>query len=113
KSSEWVAFRVYIEDRSEPGGGKAGGANPPADIYCFQAWKTGILTSKRPDFSTVAPQLRMALTADSCAFLEALSGGGIYHGQAIVPGNLPNPNVGGVTADIQDCGPLYVGNHQI
>ena len=114
KGSEWVVFRVYIEDRSEPGGDKKL-ANPPADIYCFQAWKTGIPTSRKADFSTIAVGLRQALTADSCAFLNALSTpeADLYHGIAIVPGNLPSPDVFGQTADIQDCGPLYVGNHQI
>ena len=105
--AEWVVFRVYIEDRSEPGGGHPGGAVEPADIYCFQAWKTGIKVSKKPDFSTIATAFRQALGEANCDFLEALEGG-------VMPiGTLPSPTVGGVTADIQDCGPMHDGNHQI
>jgi hypothetical protein len=105
--AEWVVFRVYIEDRSEPGGGQPGGAVEPADIYCFQAWKTGIKISKKPDFSVIAADFRMALGQANCDFLTALQTGA----QPI--GSLPSPEVMGLTADIQDCGPLYDGNHQI
>jgi hypothetical protein len=105
--AEWVVFRVYIEDRSEPGGGQPGGAVEPADIYCFQAWKTGIKISKKPDFSVIAADFRMALGQANCDFLTALQSGA----QPI--GTLPSPEVMGLTADIQDCGPLYDGNHQI
>jgi hypothetical protein len=104
---QWVIFRVYIEDRSEPGGGHPGGAVEPADIYCFQAWKTGILVSKKPDFSTISPAFRTALGAANCAFLESLKSG------ALPIGSLPSATVDGLTADVQDCGPLESGNHQI
>jgi hypothetical protein len=105
--AEWVIFRVYIEDRSEPGGGHPGGAVEPADIYCFQAWKTGIKVSKKPDFSTISAEFRRALGAANCQFLEDLKSG-------VLPiGTLPPPTVDGVTADIQDCGPMHDGNHQI
>jgi hypothetical protein len=105
--AEWVVFRVYIEDRSEPGGGHPKGAVEPADIYCFQAWKTGIKVSKKPDFSAIAAPFRTALGAANCKFLEDLEGG-------VFPiGTLPSPIVDGVTADIQDCGPMHDGNHQI
>jgi hypothetical protein len=105
--AEWVVFRIYIEDRSEPGGGHPGGAVEPADIYCFQAWKTGIKVSKKPDFSTVAAAFRQALGAANCDFLTDLENG-------VFPiGTLPSPTVDGVTADIQDCGPMHDGNHQI
>jgi hypothetical protein len=107
KATEYVIFRVYIEDRSEPGGNHPGGAVEPADIYCFQAWKTGIKEVKRPDFSQVWLDFRRALGEANCAFLEGLSAGA----QPI--GSLPSPTVNGVTADIQDCGPMYSGNHQI
>jgi hypothetical protein len=107
QQEQWVVFRVYIEDRSEPGGNHPKGAVEPADIYCFQAWYTGILTSHKPDFSKIDAAFRTALGADSCAFLDALTGG------AIPIGTLPSPTVSGMTADIQDCGPLYTGNHQI
>jgi hypothetical protein len=105
--SEWVVFRIYIEDRSEPGGHHPGGAVEPADIYCFQAWKTGIKVSKKPDFSTVSAEFRHALGQANCDFLADLQNG------TLPIGTLPSPTVGGVTADIQDCGPMNTGNHQI
>jgi hypothetical protein len=111
--AEWVVFRVYIEDRSEPGGGHPGGAVEPADIYCFQAWKTGIKVSKKPDFSTIAAAFRTSLGAANCAFLESLEKGVDAAGTPVPIGTLPSPIVDGVTADIQDCGPLHDGNHQI
>jgi hypothetical protein len=105
--AEWVVFRIYIEDRSEPGGGHPGGAIEPADIYCFQAWKTGIKVSKRPDFSGISNPLRQALAEANCKFLEDLENG-------VHPiGTLPSPIVNGVPADVQDCGPMHDGNHQI
>jgi hypothetical protein len=107
KNAQWVIFRVYIEDRSEPGGFHPKGAIEPSDIYCFQAWKTGIPVSKKPDFSTVSPAFRAALGQANCDFLAALQSG------ALPIGSLPSPEVNGVTADIQDCGPLHDGNHQI
>jgi uncharacterized repeat protein (TIGR01451 family) len=105
--SEWVIFRIYIEDRSEPGNAHAGGAVEPADIYCFQAWKTGIKTTRKPDFTTISTAFRMALGEANCDFLRALETGGLPIG------TLPSPTVNGLTADIQDCGPLYNGNRQI
>jgi hypothetical protein len=105
--SEWVVFRIYIEDRSEPGGFHPGGAVEPADIYCFQAWKTGIKVSKKQDFSTVLPEFRHALGQANCDFLAALQNG------TLPIGSLPSPEVESVTADIQDCGPMSTGNHQI
>jgi len=107
KGAEWVVFRVYIEDRSEPGGFHPKGAVEPADIYCFQAWRTGIPVAKRQDFCDVAPDFRRALGQANCDFLAALESG------ALSIGSLPSPTVNGVTADIQDCGPLHDGNQQI
>jgi hypothetical protein len=104
---EWVIFRIYIEDRSEPGGAHPGGAVEPADIYCFQAWKTGIKTSKKPDFNTISTAFRTALGQANCDFVNALESG------ALPIGSLPSPTVNGLTADIQDCGPMHDGNHQI
>jgi hypothetical protein len=105
--AEWVIYRIYIEDRSEPGGGHPKGAVEPADIYCFQAWKTGIKTSKKPDFTNVSVAFRTALGEANCKFLEDLENG-------LLPiGTLPSPLVNGATADIQDCGPMHDGNHQI
>ena len=92
---------------SEPGGFHPKGAVEPADIYCFQAWKTGIRASKKPDFSTVSPEFRTALGQANCDFLAALENG------ALPIGTLPPPVVNGLTADIQDCGPLHDGNQQI
>jgi hypothetical protein len=105
--AEWVVFRVYIEDRSEPGGFHPKGSVEPADIYCFQAWKTGIKVSKKPDFSLVSTAFRGALGRANCEFLNALQTG------ALPIGTLPSPTVDGATADIQDCGPMSTGNHQI
>jgi len=61
----YVVFRVYVEDRSEPGGARPKGGNAPADVYCFQAWDTGIAVAKKPDYTTVATAFRTALAADS------------------------------------------------
>ena len=84
-----------------------GGAVEPADIYCFQAWKTGIKVSKKPIFDAIAASFRTALGEANCKFLEDLENG-------ILPiGTLPSPTVSGATADIQDCGPMHDGNHQI
>jgi hypothetical protein len=109
RNAEWVIFRIYIEDRSEPGGAKPGGAVEPADIYCFQAWKTGIKVSKRPDYNTVWADFRRALGEANCAFVQSLEGSN----PAVPIGTLPSPTVNGMTADIQDCGPMSTGNHQI
>jgi hypothetical protein len=115
KNAQWVVVRVYIEDRSEPGGGHPGGSINPADIYSFQAWYTGVSVAKGPqkdiDFDLIASDLRIALSQQSCAFLEALKTG------ALPIGSLP-PNtvsVGGAVrpAIIWDKGPLYDGNRQI
>jgi hypothetical protein len=106
-AKRYVIFRVYIEDRSEPGGVHPGGAVMPGDIYCFQAWDTGLEVEKKKDFTTVATDFRTALSADSCAFLGAMSSGGLPQG------SLPATTVGGVAADIVDCGPLLDGNQQI
>jgi hypothetical protein len=107
RSPELVVFRVYIEDRSEPGGFYPEGAIEPADVYCFQAWKTGIKVAKKQDLSTISAAFRAALGLANCEFLDDLEFGEIPIGQ------LPSPTVNGVTADIQDCGPLYNGNLQI
>jgi len=106
----WFVFRVYIEDRSEPGGLHPGGAKDPADVYCFQAWDTGITVQKHSDASTVATELRRCVAADSCAFIESIS---TSAPTGMPPGTLPNPNICGRSADINDCGPLYDGNQQI
>jgi hypothetical protein len=108
KRAEWMVFRVYIEDRSEPGGFHPKGSVEPADIYCFQAWRVGIFVDKKPDFCTIAPAFRRCLGADSCAFLDRLAAD-----DGTLIGTLPSPTVCGMTADIQDCGAMRTGNHQI
>jgi hypothetical protein len=104
KPAEWVIVRVYIEDRSEPGGGHPGGSVDPADIYSYQAWKTGIQVSKKPNFDAIAPAFRTLLGQDSCAWLDSLVSG------QLPIGSLPPNTVGGLTADIYDQGPLHNGN---
>jgi hypothetical protein len=110
----WFVFRVYIEDRSEPGGLFPKGGTEPADVYCFQAWDTGMQVVKHSDASTVATAFRSCLGADSCAFIQSIS---TSAPTGVPPGTLPNPTVvcngQAMTADINDCGPLYSGNHQI
>jgi hypothetical protein len=106
KPGEWVVVRVYIEDRSEPGGNHPRGAVAPADNYCYQMWRTGIAVTKKPDFSGAA-DLRTLIANDSCNFLNMLSNG------QLPMGSLPNSTVGGVEADVSDCGPLQNGNRQI
>ncbi len=109
KKSKYLIFRVYIEDRSEPGGGHPGGAVGPADIYCFQAWELpdSYTVFKKPDFTGVANDFRTAVAEDSCKFVGDLESG------ALQIGSLPNPTVSGRTAYINDCGPMQSGNHQI
>jgi len=107
KQKEYVVYRGYVEDRSEPGGFYPEGAVEPADIYCFQAWKTGILATKKPDFTTISTAFRTALGAANCDFLAQLEPG------QLPIGTLPLPTVNGATADMQDCCPLYNGNEQI
>jgi len=107
KNAEWVVFRVYIEDRSEPGGFHPKGSVEPADIYCFQAWRTHILLSRKPDFCAIAPAFRTCLGEANCAFLSALESG------TLPIGTLPSATVCGQTADVNDCGALRNGNHQI
>jgi len=109
--SEFVVFRIYIEDRSEPGGFHPKGAVEPADIYCFQAWKTGIFVTKNKDPNDVSSitALRQQVAAANCEFLSRLESG------ALAIGSLPPANNFGNSrsADVVDCGPMYSGNHQI
>jgi hypothetical protein len=95
-SSEAVIFRVYIEDRSEPGGQHPKGGKKPADIYCFQAWR---IAGQYDSPANVA--LRQAVATDSCDFIDTY-----------VQGNLPDANVIGDLI-INDCGALHTGNQQI
>ena len=83
-----VIFRVYIEDRSEPGGNFPGGANAPADVYCFQAWA---LPGPGALDNAAAINARNTVANDSCAFLAGYT-----------QGATPNSTVLG-TPLIEDC----------
>jgi hypothetical protein len=110
KGAEWAVIRVYIVDRSEPGGQHPGGAVAPADIYCFQAWTTGVSVSKKPNFDQMgaaATAIRKAIAEDSCKFLQAVVNGDLPLDA------LPSDKVGELTANISDRGPLHNGNRQI
>jgi hypothetical protein len=117
----YVVFRIYIEDRSEPGGFHPKGAIDPADVYVFQAWDTGISVVKKPDYNSIWPDFRRALAADSCAFIQSISTPSqIVNNQVVTgvpPGTLPADfitfNGAQVHADISDKGPLFDGNRQI
>ena len=63
--------------------------------------------TKKPDYNAIATEFRTLLAQDSCAFLDGQAAG-------LLPiGSLPSASVGGVRADIVDCGPLEDGNRQI
>jgi len=62
---------------------------------------------KKADFSTLATAFRTCLSADSCAFLTAMSNG------SLPQGSLPQSTVCGAAADVVDCGPLHDGSQQI
>jgi hypothetical protein len=121
KSVEWVVIRVYVEDRSEPGGFHPKGSVNPGDIYVFQAWRTGILVDKKADpnaldkgapGSDLAGQninaFRASLSLDSCNFIQSVSKTG-----TCPPGTLPPATVAGFTASVNDSGTLRHGNRQI
>jgi hypothetical protein len=125
KTAEWMIIRVYVEDRSEPGGFHPRGSIDPSDVYVFQAWRTGVLVEKKADpnadaiMNALMPgqapggvvtikQFRAALSADSCAFLSAVAKDG-----TCPPGTLPPTAVAGIGASVYDQGPLRNGNRQI
>jgi hypothetical protein len=116
KPATYAVLRVYVEDRSEPGGWFPKGSVSPADVYCFQAWDTGISVQKHDDPNNlgVSPILgdvntfRSTLSADSCAFLKAISVNG-----PCPPGSLPQSSVLGIPAFVNDCGIFHTGNQQI
>jgi len=94
-----VLFRLYVVDRSEPGGGFPGGQKAPPDIYCFQAWAL----NGQIDSATNL-QLRKALADESCAFITSGTGAG--------GNNLPPTTALGAPL-ISDCGGQHTGNLQI
>jgi hypothetical protein len=114
----YAVVRVYVEDRSEPGGNHPKGGVNPADVYVFQAWDTGITVAKHDDPNNlgVSPLIgdvnvfRSTLSADSCAFLRSIS---VASGNACPPGSLPVPMILGVPATVNDSGTLRTGNQQI
>jgi len=123
KTAHWVVFRVYIEDHSEPGGWHPKGSIDPADVYCFQAWDTGIPVSRKNDPTANdlgqsdpdsvlqganVNDFRALLSADSCAFLQSISVNGPCQ-----PGTLPSATVAGYGASVNDSGVLRGGNRQI
>jgi len=124
KTAEWMIIRVYVEDRSEPGGLHPKGGVDPSDVYVFQAWRTGVLVAKKADpnsddiLNALMPgqpadgvtirQFRASLSADSCAFLSSVSKNG-----DCLPGTLPPTTVAGIGAAVYDQGPLRNGNRQI
>jgi hypothetical protein len=111
KPSEYVVIQVYIEDRSEPGGHHPGGSVLPADIYSFQMWRTGVLVSKKPDYTVIANPLRLAVAQASCDFLKGLKAGSIPIGS--LPGATVDVNGTATTANVTDQGSLHDGNRQI
>src|ERR1051326_7304285 len=88
--AEYFVFRVFIVDRSEPGGRKPGGAIEPADIYCFQAWDANVAVSNGDkDTSTIATALRARVAFANCQFMNDLASG------AIPTGSLPSAGTTG------------------
>jgi len=118
RAATYAVIRVYVEDRSEPGGWHPKGSVSPADVYCFQAWDTGIPIAKKGDPNNLGTSaalggldvnvFRSTVSADSCAFLQGISVGG-----TCPPGSLPAPIVAGVCASVSDTGTLRTGNQQI
>src|SRR5262249_25991668 len=96
-----VLFRIYVEDRGEPGGGN----KPLPDVYSFQAWA---LSSSAAYTDSQIIAARQALANDSCAFIQHYTTGALPD-----PGAL-NPNVyDKLSLVINDSGGLHSGNHQI
>jgi hypothetical protein len=94
-----VLFRLYVVDRSEPGGGFPGGQKAPPDVYCFQAWT---LNGQIDSAANLA--LRKLLADESCAFIASGTGAG--------GNNLPPTSALGAPT-INDCGGQHTGNLQI
>ncbi len=96
-----VLFRIDIEDRSEPGGSKPGGATPPADRYRIRIWV--INAADRAQYGQ-----------DLCGFRQAIAASkanvAIQDG---APGALGTAVFGMRAPDIDDGGELERGNHQI
>jgi len=115
-SSSWYVFRVYVEDRSEPGGAHPKGQTSPSDVYCFQAWK---ITGSFTDTVNDAVDLRRAIAEEGCAWISSPRAfGSLPPSEArvisyIKPGATTPTTYTIGTPDINDIGPLDRGNQQI
>ncbi|MEO5802719.1 MAG: hypothetical protein ABIR24_04255 [Verrucomicrobiota bacterium] len=99
-----VLFRVDLEDRSEPGGGKPGGANPPADRYRIRLWV--LSASELAQLNNSADKF--------CAFRQAIAANSAnVVVQDGAPGALGSAVFGVRAPDIDDGGELERGNEQI
>jgi hypothetical protein len=94
-SPQQVLFRIYVEDRGEPGN------KGLADVYCFQAWSISGLAT---DSQVVAA--RQALAQDGCQFIAHYTPGALPRSDALSAYSKVN-------LIINDCGGLHSGNHQI
>jgi uncharacterized repeat protein (TIGR01451 family) len=119
KTANYAILRVYVEDRSEPGGFHPKGSVMPADVYVFQAWDTGIpITGKKPDPNNLGISkklgnvdvnvFRSTLSQDSCTFIQSIGIDG-----PCPAGSLPSDTILGIRADVSDAGSLHSGNQQI
>jgi hypothetical protein len=96
-----VLFRIDIEDRSEPGGSKPGGATPPADRYRIRIW-------------VINDADKAQYGQDLCGFRQAIAASkGNVAIQDGAPGALGSAVFGVRGPDIDDGGELERGNHQI
>jgi hypothetical protein len=96
-SSQPVVFRVYIEDRSEPGA-----SDGLADVYCFQAWA---INGSYTDQDVI--NARQVLANDSCRFIENYTQGSLPSRHAL------DAYSHKLTLIIEDGGALRTGNEQI
>ncbi|HEY6167506.1 MAG TPA: hypothetical protein VI454_05670, partial [Verrucomicrobiae bacterium] len=105
RASRATLFRVDIEDRSEPGGGHAGGQTPPPDRYRIRIWvltanELAQLNGAGPDRYLLG--FRTAISA--CNGINVRDGVDVPNGTAVFGQRPP---------DIDDGGELERGNHQI
>jgi hypothetical protein len=117
KTANYAVVRVYVEDRSEPGGFHPKGSVMPADVYVFQAWDTGIPVTKKNVDPNNLPKtgplgdinvFRSTLSQDSCTFIQSIGIDG-----PCPAGSLPSDTILGIRASVSDAGSLHSGNQQI
>jgi len=101
KKSIAVLFRVYVVDRSEPGGGFPKGGKAPPDVYCIQVWQL-------PSDPAAALAMRQDLADKSCAFIKSELVNTVPGSTMALPGTGDEPNL-----IFSDCGGLNKGNQQI